>query len=271
MALAISIHIGVSSPSRDCCSGAIITGMEAVADAFAELARKRGFQVRATLKGGDAKRDAVKRAIADAARELNADPAGSILFLSFCGHGCRVPATGAGVRESDRLDETWCLADGSLSDNEIHDHLMLFDPGIRILAITESCHSGGSIELPIGLVSRERGGDLGLLLPPDSPPLTVGTRSGCFDQPSIASTTLRASVLVLAACQEKMPAEPGLFIGNLFAVWRSGFTGNYCEFMSRISARVALTKPSQTPAIYMLGPDRPSFPRQTPFTTTPDQ
>jgi metacaspase-1 len=271
MPLAISIHVGVDNPGPDCCPGDRPTGSEVVAQALADLAETEKFQVRATLTGARATYDAVTDAVRDAARELNAEAGHKgILFLSFTGHGCQVPSLG-GVLESDRLDETWCLADRSLRDNEIHDLLKLFEPGIRVLVITESCHSGGSTELPADrLRNLERLREEKLLFVPAPPSPRAGGRIGCPDTPSIHFSDLRASVLVLAASAENQKARPGLFTGHLLDVWRRGFTGTYCEFINQIDVPVGPANPAQKPTIYMLGPDRPTFVRQRPFTIDSD-
>jgi len=271
MPLAISIHIGVDKPARDCCSGDTATGSEALAQALADLAEKEDFQVRATLTGARATYDAVTGAVRDVARELNAEADHrGILFLSFTGHGCRVPRFGD-VRDSDRLNETWCLADRSVQDDEIHDLLMLFEPGIRVLAIVESCYAGGSVELPANrLRNLERLREEKLLLVPPAPSLRAGGQTGCFDNPSIHFTDIRASVLVLTACMDNQTARPGLFLNHLLDVWGQGFTGNYCEFLDQIAGSINLAKQDQLPTKYMLGPYRPTFARQRPFTIDSD-
>jgi hypothetical protein len=239
---------------------------------MADLAKGEGFQVRATLTGVAATRDAVSVAMRAAADELNADAEGKgILFLSFSGHGSQLPTTG-GVFESDHFDETWCLADGSLRDNTIHDLLMSFNPGIRILVIAENCYAGGGVELPIGLLGNLK------RLRHESPvftsggtPLAAGTQANCFGAPSIHFSKIKASVLVLAACAENQQAQPGLFTRHLLAVWRGGFNGTYCEFLDRIAGLVTpeAIQP-QVPTIYMLGPHRPTFARQRPFSIVSD-
>ena len=44
--------------------------------------------------------------------------------------------------EADRKDETWCLYDGQLIDDELYFELSRFAAGVRILVLSDSCHSG---------------------------------------------------------------------------------------------------------------------------------
>src|SRR5678815_3771458 len=66
--------------------------------------------------------------------------AGDLYFLSYSGHGGQVPdVTG---EEDDKKDETWCLFDGQLIDDELYYELSRFGEGVRILVLSDSCHSG---------------------------------------------------------------------------------------------------------------------------------
>ena len=44
--------------------------------------------------------------------------------------------------EVDRQDETWCLWDGQLIDDELYLELSRFAAGVRVLVLSDSCHSG---------------------------------------------------------------------------------------------------------------------------------
>jgi len=72
---------------------------------------------------------------------------GSIFFLTYSGHGGQVPdITGD---EVDLQDETWCLFDGELLDDELRVLWSKFAPGVRILVLSDSCHSGTVIKAPV--------------------------------------------------------------------------------------------------------------------------
>jgi hypothetical protein len=65
---------------------------------------------------------------------------GDFYFLTYSGHGGQVPDTNRD--EPDRKDETWCLYDGQLIDDELYLELTRFAAGVRIVVLSDSCHSG---------------------------------------------------------------------------------------------------------------------------------
>jgi hypothetical protein len=65
---------------------------------------------------------------------------GDLLVVSYSGHGGYVEDRNDD--EDDGLDETWCLYDGQLIDDELHGAWMKFQPGVRILLFSDSCFSG---------------------------------------------------------------------------------------------------------------------------------
>lgn len=112
-----------------------------------ELAQERGFESTVLLTR-DATRDNVIQAIERASRELET---GDILLLTYSGHGGQIPRQADGrpadlydVEATDNLDETWCLHDAQLLDDELNHLYRQFRTGVRILLIQDCCHSGFS-------------------------------------------------------------------------------------------------------------------------------
>jgi uncharacterized caspase-like protein len=104
------------------------------------IAESRGFDAR-TLLTVDATRDAVTGVIADAAAQLSD---GDIFFMTVSSHGGQVPDPNSD--EPDGLDETWCLYDGQLLDDELSYALAAFAAGVRVLVVSDSCHSGSVVK-----------------------------------------------------------------------------------------------------------------------------
>ena len=135
---ALSLHIGlnaVSAASYEGWSGPL-AACEFDANDMAALARSRGMKstVLLTKKGT---RAGVLAGIRKAAKALRK---GDLFFLTYSGHGGQVPDVSGD--EPDKNDETWCLYDGQLIDDELYLELSRFAAGVRILVLSDSCHSG---------------------------------------------------------------------------------------------------------------------------------
>lgn len=103
---------------------------------MAEIATKGGL-TGTTLLTKSATSSAVLKALFEAAAMLKA---GDLLILAYSGHGAQVGDVNG--EEADGLDETWCLYDRMLVDDELYAMWAQFKPGVRIFVLSDSCHSG---------------------------------------------------------------------------------------------------------------------------------
>jgi uncharacterized caspase-like protein len=76
---------------------------------------------------------------------IGAAASGDVVAITFSGHGTYVPDLNGD--ELDGLDEGLCPYDlqtggGALIDDEIHELFMARKPGVRLVLISDSCHSG---------------------------------------------------------------------------------------------------------------------------------
>ena len=141
----LSLHIGLNSVSPAHYAGwsGELTACEFDANDMAALAKASGMKptVLLTRKGTRAN---VLAAIRAASKQLKA---GDLFFLTYSGHGGQVPdVTG---EEDDKKDETWCLYDGELIDDELYLELGRFAEGVRVLVLSDSCHSGTVTRAPL--------------------------------------------------------------------------------------------------------------------------
>lgn len=65
---------------------------------------------------------------------------GDLLIVSYAGHGQNI--VDQNDDEPDGYDEAWCLFDGPLVDDELHFLWGCFQPGVRIVLLSDSCRSG---------------------------------------------------------------------------------------------------------------------------------
>jgi hypothetical protein len=202
---------------------------EADARALAQVANQQGFHSSTLLLGAAATRARVCSGLRDAAGECRP---GDLFMLTFSGHGgrrhCGGGASGEGLRGA------WVLFDGSFDDEEMHGALAAFQPGVRVLVISDSCNGG--------VPAAEEG----------SSPLSK----------------VSASVLVLSACGPDQYADaagmPAHFTTALLRTWHRGRgIASYRGFHERIAADMPAY---QRPDFYKVGPSDPHFEDQAPFT-----
>ena len=269
MARAVSIHIGVNEP-RERCHGPPLKHSETAAWRMAELAHRAGYQSVLVLRGREATCQAVDDALGRASQTL---AGGDILFVSFSGHGSRVKDRDG--EEHDGWDETWCLYDGALLDDRLADSWRRFEPGVRLLVVTESCFGGGAGRNgnghPAAYGGAPRAPAAGRVMrsPHRGPPVMQYTPAGgsasCIGEPPHDPDGMRASLLLLAAAGEDQTGLDGLFTPHLMAVWSDGaFEGTFCELHRQVRERV-MAHAAPEPRILMLGVPDPGFPLEKAF------
>jgi hypothetical protein len=199
-------------------------------------------------------------------------------MLSYSGHGGQVPDVNND--EPDAQDETWCLYDGQLIDDEIYAQLGKFSQGVRILVFSDSCHSGTVVKLAFyqGTMAAPSSGTSpqGVryrFMPPDVALRTYRANRVFYDRilrniKKNAEDAVKSSVLLISGCQDNQLSADGdfngLFTSQLLRVWKQGaFKGNYKTFHQAIVRRMP---PDQTPNYFRVGRIDPKFEGQRPFT-----
>lgn len=264
MPRAASIHIGVNRPGDPVCQ--TLTHSEKHTWRMAELAHQAGYASLQMLLGEAATRQAVIDALGHAADALGE---GDSLLVSFSGHGCHLP--GVNVAERCRRDQGLHLRDGVLVDDELVECWRRFKPGVKIVAVVESCHSAG--------MAREDEWD-DIFFPRVSSGPTYGggvvyrggiSRGNGAPAPCISSAPadtydIAASVLLLAASSEHQTAQDGLYSAYLLKAWNGGrFTGSYCSLHRQVCEGVMSRNANQHPQIMVLGNGSPALAEETAF------
>ena len=248
---------------------------EADANDMADLARSRAFAVTPLLTKA-ATRASMFSEITKAASTL---VSGDIFLLTYSGHGGQLPDLNGD--EPDGQDETWCLYDGQVVDDEIYALLAKFAKGVRVLMFSDSCHSGTVAKLAfyksIPMTSALTGATSEIryrFMPNEIAQRTYRDNRRLYDpilkdaKLKSAPESVKASVLLISGCEDNQLSSDGtfngLFTGELLQVWNSGkFKGNYRAFYRGICNRMP---PVQTPNYFHVGPVSGSFEKQTPFT-----
>lgn len=296
MAQAISIHVGVGRVRPPGLNAPPLVGPVNDAAAMHSLARDAavGFEGPPPILDEDATIDRVVGEILQAARELQ--PGGIFLF-TFAGHGATqedfdFDETGSPGEPGPFFDETILLHDKMLLDDVLRLRLWpRFREGVRVLMVSDSCHSG-NLHLggfaPASAPASARqfpGGPRGLTRGPG--PVGRVRRylprriEGDIARQHLAAfedyykklmqdldpgdTTIKANVLLLAAChdrEETLDGPHGVFTRALLDVWREGGVADYADFRRRIAERL----PHQRPQLDSAGPRNLAFEAQRPFT-----
>ena len=285
---ALSLHLGLNGVSAAAYDGwdGPLAACEFDAKDMATLAKGQGMTPTVLLTK-KATRGALLSGMRSAAKALKS---GDLFFMTYSGHGGQVPDTNGD--EPDRKDETWCLYDGQLIDDELYFELSKFAAGVRILVLSDSCHSGS--------VTRE--------IPPPPPPgqraklmpdavgrrvyaahkafydklqADVAAAAGkAFVDPDAALAHVGAAaqavglvgafkpaVVLISGCQDNQTSmdgdHNGAFTEAMLKVWKQGqFSGDYNSFHLKIRQSMPA---SQSPNLFVLG-GAAAFLAQSPFT-----
>ena len=290
-AKAMSLHIGLNAVSAKDYAGwsGELTACEFDAKDMTAIAKSQGMKPTMLLTKKGTRANALA-AIRSAAKQL---ASGDLFFLTYSGHGGQVDdVTG---EEDDKKDETWCLYDGQLIDDELYFELSRFAAGVRVLVLSDSCHSG--------TVTRAAPPQLDTAVPAGRSkmmPLAIGMRTyrehqafydklqqdvakaaGKTSLPDpdsmlahiVVSTRLTAiakkfkpAVILISGCQDNQTSmdgdHNGAFTEQVLRIWNHGaYKGNYAQFHTAIKARMPA---SQTPNLFSLGAVA-GFMRRQPF------
>lgn len=292
----MSLHIGVNTLDKKCypCEPPIadypdgwdgtLESCEADANDLQKLAQRMKFKT-TVLRTADATVENVSKELERAATTLKS---GDMFLLTYAGHGGQVPDRNRDEKD-DTLDETWCLYDRQFLDDELYVHFSKFASGVRILMLSDSCHSGTVARSgPIRAVKKSNSARC---MPPASVRPIYVARKDDYDRiqertPKVAPGGVKASIRLLAACKDQQEADGNAFNGYftraVIDVWDNDkFGGNYADFYEAVTQELdRVTGDSQkragaggsidesklqTPNHFLEGVEDPEFAKQTPF------
>lgn len=291
---ALSLHIGLNAVNPSAYGGwdGPLAACEFDANDMSALAKSQGMKP-TTLLTKKATRAAVLSHLRSAAKALKA---GDFFMLSYSGHGGQMPD--ANGDEADHKDETWCLYDGQLIDDELYFELSNFASGVRVLVLSDSCHSGtitralppppaplgqGARLMPPAValrvytvhqafydklqadVAKAAAARKRAVVDPDAA-LAQVSHVGAAAHATALVGAFKPSVLLISGCQDNQTSMDGLhngaFTESLLKVWNQGkFKGDYNLFHQRIRAGLPAT---QSPNLFVLG-QAAAFVKQAPF------
>jgi hypothetical protein len=272
MKAGVSLHIGLNRVDPDHYGGwdGRLCACEYDARDMEAIARTRGFAAELLLTRSATARRVTAR-IRAAARMLRR---GDIFLLSYSGHGGQVPDR-SGDEEGDARDETWILYDRELLDDELYALWRAFRPGVRIVVLSDSCHSGTVTRHPLlrGPGARKL---RPRVIPDEVQEHTLRRHRTLYAAvrrrvAGARRTAPGAAVLLLSGCQDNQQSADGdrngLFTATLLDVWNNGaFRGSYRGLHRAILRRMP---PSQSPNLFLTGASDLRLDREHPFTVAP--
>lgn len=283
----LSLHVGVNTVDPNHYDGwdGKLTACEADALDMEALAQSEGFEPTRLLTA-DATRQNVVDHIERAAADLKA---GDMFLFTVSGHGGRVPDFNQDEDHDgdEKMDETLCLFDFQIADDELYMLWAKFRAGVRVLLVPDTCHSGSMARIGLTAPTMLFGRPIVVNPSVRAMPLHIEDRvwranEAAYREASKSysalkesvmtaplSSPIQASVLNLGACKDTQfamdGANNGAFTGALLKVWDGGnFTGDYYAFRTAIDDEI--NSDSQNPQLFEPLLKDPNFVTDRPFT-----
>lgn len=271
MPVARALHIGLNSVDPAAYDGwsGDLAACEFDAHDMRAICEAAGM-TSTTLLTSEATADTVLAAIDEAASTL---VSGDLFLVSYSGHGGQYEDENGD--EADGLDETWVLYDRQVIDDELYQRWASFAEGVRIVVLSDSCHSGSVVKAQLDAGAPSVVTDVfagGRFMPEDVNLRDNAARKDLYEQvlagtPKEGEQPLKARVLLMSGCQDNQTSADGdrngLFTGTLRQVWDDGaFTGGYRKFLTEIKAAMP---PWQSPNYMRLNDPKRAFNRERPF------
>lgn len=274
----ICISIGLNAVNPVTYGGwdGALRGCENDARDISAIAVSKGYENKLLLT----KEATANTVLAELQRAAKALSPGDTLLLFYSGHGGQVGDIHGD--EEDQIDETWCLYDRMLVDDELYSMWSKFAPGVRVIVLSDSCHSGtvtkslAYSELvsnpslinyyhdkePVRFKSIPFDKSWAIYQDNKNTYNTVQYLSGAGEKAVIA-----ASVILISGCQDNQLSADGfpnsLFTATVKKAWGSGqFSSGYRKFHQAITG---MMPPSQSPNFFVAGVSNPVFEAQQPF------
>lgn len=209
---------------------------------FARLAIKHRFQKINLLLSEYADSKTFFKLLSTYQRELRS---GDLFLLTFSGHGGQIMDHSGD--DADGLDEVWCFYDTIVSDDQLFDAWSGFEEGVRIVVVSDSCHSGDILK---------NGNE-------EASPKSHEKRI-FQDAATRTAGNIASSVQVLAACRSHQLTRESFTQGK----WHGAFTNcilthhenesdlSYSELFEKVEG---CTSKSQNPHREFLGVENEAF------------
>ncbi|MCW5517334.1 caspase family protein [Muriicola sp. Z0-33] len=198
------------------------------------LSEKAEFDKIIVLQNRAATSDAVIKNLTSYAEDLEK---GDLFFFTYSGHGSQVRDINNDEAE-DEFDETWCLFNRQLIDDELFEAFKAFNTGVKIFMVSDSCHSGSVSRAQPAFKIRKAPADISqrTILKNTSVYMPILNRS------AVTRDAMGARVLQFSGCQDEQLSyefgENGLFTTIFKKTLEGGENLSYASFFNVVAAEV---------------------------------
>ena len=260
MARGLALLVGLKSvdPAKyengwDGVSGA--KGCEHDVDNMVKVVSSAGEYEIKTLKTQQATASAILTEIQSAADTLKS---GDMFVFYYSGHGGK--KDDANSDEADGKDETLVAYNREIIDDELAECWKGFAAGVRIVMLSDSCHSGTNQSF-IGMSAIQEA----------TPKRTIQEARKPINFASGILPEMKAQLIHFGACRDDQDSDGGL-LGSVFTlvlveVWneKKGAFSGYEQLHEAIKARLKKYKYPQEPQFNKYGDVQPDFLDSRPF------
>lgn len=253
----ISLHIGLNEVDSSAYKVDVpfLPGPESDALSMLKLASQLGYET-SLLLGSNATSQNVASQIDSVASKLNT---GDIFLLTYSGHGSSIPDKSGD--EKDKRDETWVLYDREFLDDEIALHLARIKPSVRVVILSDSCHSGTVAKSPISAPKFLKPKFLSMELSNQIYELNQQKYDEIRKSTPKQDLVDEAVGCLISGCQDNEPSyddNGGLFTKAFLKVWGDGKDLTPAKLTKSITA---ILRGIQTPNLLYFGKQSSKFTR----------
>jgi hypothetical protein len=242
MATGQALVVGVPQPSPSSgWSAKWLPGVLNDVASASQLLGGLGFQTQ-VLKNDAGRASTVLAGIRSAASALSA---GDMFVFYYAGHG----AQKASADSDEAQDQLLLTFDRPIVDDELGACWALFRKHVRIVVITDSCHSGSNVRALDATGASRVDVMIDPIEPPPPMPLSIGLTKVAGSRDVISRDGpiegLQCSLLHMAACQDWQQAmdlgNHGAFTDALLIAWNAGFRASYDQLFAEIRRQMQFT------------------------------
>lgn len=220
------------------------------------LSTKSEFDKIIVLQNADATSDEVIKHLTSFAGDLEG---GDLFFFTYSGHGSQVRDINNDEAE-DEFDETWCLFNRQLVDDELFEAFKAFNRGVKIFMVSDSCHSGSVSRAQPAFKVRKAPANISqrTILKNKAIYMPILTRSG------VTRDAMGARVLQFSGCQDEQLSyefgENGLFTTVFKKTLEDAENLSYASFFKVVAAEVPkILEGATTPDVLIQNPNMFSY------------